>query len=93
MMTVDKVVKALSNAFGINRENVTVTKIDERVGWFTFWDWTEEVQDFIDFCKDNAKQRYVEDDCNIYMLNDGMLIYITVEDSIFYDDVEFDIDF
>ena len=60
MMTVDKMEKALSRTFDINMENVTVTKIDERVGWFTFWGWTEEVQDFINFCKDNAKQRYFE---------------------------------
>ena len=91
MMTVDKMEKALSRTFDINMENVTVTKIDERVGWFTFWGWTEEVQDFINFCKDNAKQRYFEWDCEVFMLKDGMIIYIEVDDPAFYDDVDFDI--
>ena len=72
MMTVDKMEKALSRTFDINMENVTVTKIDERVGWFTFWGWSEEVQDFINFCKDNAKQRYFEWDCEVFMLKEHL---------------------
>ena len=90
-MTMDKMVEALPRVFDINMENVTVTKICERAGWLSFWGWTEEVEDFINFCKDVADKRFVEDDHDVFMIR-GLLLYVDVDDPIFYDDVEFDID-
>lgn len=89
-MTVDKMQETLFNRFNINLENVTVTKIDECIGWLTFWDWNDKVQNFINFCKDNAKQRYFEWGCNVFVLKDGITIYIEVDNPAFYDEVEFD---
>lgn len=92
-MTVDKMQETLFNRFNINLENVTVTKIDECIGWFTFWDWNDKVQNFINFCKDNAKQRYFEWDCDVFVLKDGITIYIEVDNPALYDEVEFEVDF
>lgn len=79
MMTMDKMTEALTRVFDINMENVTVTKIGERAGWLTFWDWTEEVGDFINFCKDNAEKRFFEDGHDIFMIR-GLLLYVEIDD-------------
>lgn len=92
MMTMDKMTETLTRVFGINMENVAVTKIGEHAGWLSFWGWTEAVEDFINFCKDVADKRFVEDDHDVFMIK-GLLLYVDVDDPIFYDDVEFDIDF
>lgn len=83
-MTLDKMVEALPRVFDINMENVTVTKLGKCAGWLTFWDWTEEVSDFINFCKDVAEKRFYEDGRDIFMIR-GLLLYVEIDDPALYD--------